>query len=67
MLKFNSKQWMLVVASFFVALILNFLLWLVIMGKPGDISGLYHLLNTLCLTAVFIVIGDKLLKTHIYK
>ncbi|MER2598140.1 MAG: hypothetical protein ABTQ73_01300 [Caldilineales bacterium] len=67
MLHFNRKQWLLVIGSFVVAIILNWLIWLISMGKPGDISGFYHILNTLCLASAFIVMGDRVAKTNIFR
>lgn len=67
MLKLNAKQWLVIVACFAVAAVVNFLIWLIVMGKPGDISGLYHFGTTLCLGAAFLVIADRFAKTGIYK
>lgn len=67
MLNFNRKQWLLVVGSFVVAAILNWLIWLISMGKPGEISGFYHVLTTLCLASALIVVGDRVAKTKIFR
>lgn len=67
MLKYNAKQWALIAGSFAIAAVLNWLMWLVAMGKPAQISGVYHAINIICLAAAFIIIGDRVLKTQIYK
>lgn len=67
MFKYNAKQWALIAASFAIAAVLNWLIWLVSMGKPAQIAGLYHVLNIIVLAAAFIVIGDRVFKTQIYK
>lgn len=66
MLKYNGKQWALIAASFAVAAIVNWLVWLITMGKPGQISGVYHFLAIICLASAFIVIGDRIAKTKIF-
>jgi hypothetical protein len=67
MFKYNAKQWALIAGSFAIAAVLNWLIWLVSMGNPAQIDGFYHVLNIICLAAAFIVIGDRVLKTQIYK
>jgi hypothetical protein len=67
MLKLNAKQWALIAACFAIAAVLNYFIWLIAMGEPSQISGLYHVLNTLCLACALIVIGDRVAKTNIYK
>jgi hypothetical protein len=67
MLKLNGKQWALIVVCFAVAAVLNYFIWLVTMGKPGQIGAVYHLLTILSLACAFIVIGDRVAKTNIYK
>jgi hypothetical protein len=67
MLKLNAKQWALIAACFAVAAVLNYFIWLIAMGKPSQISGLYHVLTILSLACALIVIGDKVAKTNIYK
>ncbi len=67
MLKLNAKQWGLIVVCFAIAAVVNWLIWLVAMGKPSDIGAIYQILNTICLAIAFIVIGDRLAKTQIYK
>ena len=67
MLKFNRKQWILVIGCFVAAAILNWLIWFISMGKPGEISGLYHVLNTVCLAAALIAVGDRFAKTQIFR
>lgn len=67
MLKYNVKQWGLIAISFVVAAVANWLIWFIAMGKPGQIAGIYHLLTIICLAAAFVVIGDKVVKTGIFK
>lgn len=67
MLKLNAKQWALIAACFAIAAVLNYLIWLIAMGKPSQISGLYHALTILSLACALIVIGDRVVKTNIYK
>ena len=67
MLKLNGKQWALIAVCFVIAAILNYFIWLITMGKPGDISAAYHLLLIISLACAFIIIGDRFAKTNIYK
>lgn len=67
MLKYNAKQWALIAASFAAAAVINWLIWLITMGDPGGIGGVYHFLTIICLAAAFVVAGDRILKTGIYK
>jgi hypothetical protein len=67
MLKLNTKQWLVIVGSFALAAVLNYLTWLVVMGDPSGISGLYHFGLTLCLGATILIVADRIAKTHIYK
>jgi len=67
MLKLNGKQWTLIAACFAIAAILTYFIWLFAMGNPGQIGGVYHFLTILSLACAFIIIGDRVLKTNIYK
>jgi F0F1-type ATP synthase assembly protein I len=67
MTKLNAKQWLLIAACFAVAAVINFLIWLFVMGDSGGISGLYHFGLTLCLAATFLIVADRFAKTGIYK
>lgn len=67
MLKLNAKQWLVIAGCFAVAAVINYLIWLIVMGNPGGISGLYHFGLTLCLGAAFLIIADRLAKTQIYR
>lgn len=67
MLKYNGKQWALIAGCLAAAAVVNWLIWLLAMGKPSEISGFFHVLTTICLAAAFIVIADKFAKTEIYK
>jgi hypothetical protein len=67
MLKLNTKQWLVIVGSFALAAVLNYLTWLVVMGDPSGINGIYHFGLTLCLGAAFLIVADRVAKTHIYK
>lgn len=67
MKKYNAKQWGLIIGSLIVAFVIQFVMWLLIMGHPNEIGAMYQVLTTLCLGAAFVVIGDKFLKTRIYK
>lgn len=63
----NAKQIGLIVVSMVVAFIVNWLIWLLLMGHPDEIGLAYQLLVTICLGSAFIVIGDRLMKTQIFK
>jgi hypothetical protein len=67
MLKFNGKQWALIAVCFAIAIVLNWLIWYLAMGKPSQIGGVYHALTALSLACAFIVIGDRFAKTEIFK
>jgi hypothetical protein len=67
MLKLNAKQWALIASCFAVAAVLNYFIWLIAMGKPGQIGGVYHFLTILSLACALIIIGDRVAKTNIYK
>ncbi len=67
MLKLNAKQWVLIAVCFAVAAVVNYLIWLIAMGKPGEISAFYHVLNTLCLGSAFLIVADRFVKTQIYR
>lgn len=67
MLKYNGKQWALIAGCLALGALVNWLIWLLAMGSPSEISGLYHVLTTICLAAAFIVIADRFAKTQIYK
>lgn len=67
MRKMNSKQFILIAGSLLVAAVLNWLIWFVIMRHPGDIALMYHMLTTICLASALVVIGDKFMKTQIFK
>lgn len=67
MRKLNAKQIGLIVGSLVVAFIINWLIWLVLMKHPGEIAMAYQLLVTICLGSAFIVVGDRILKTQIFK
>ena len=67
MRKMNSKQFALIIGSLLVAAVLNWLIWLVIMQHPGDIALMYQILTTICLASALVVVGDKFLKTQIFK
>jgi hypothetical protein len=67
MLKLNAKQWALIAACFAIAAVLNYFIWLIAMGKPSQIGGLYHVLTTLSLASALIIVGDRVAKTNIYK
>lgn len=66
MRKYSKKQIGLIVGSLVVAFVINWLLWLVIMNHPDEIGPAYQALLTLCLGTVFIIVGDKFLKTKIF-
>lgn len=63
----NAKQIGLIVVSMVLAFIVNWLIWLVLMGHPSEIGLTYQLLVTICLGSAFIVVGDRLMKTQIFK
>jgi cytochrome bd-type quinol oxidase subunit 2 len=67
MKKWTAKQWVLVVGSLLVAFVIQYVLWLLIMGHPGEIDAMYHVLTTVCLAGAFVLFGDKFLKTNLYK
>lgn len=67
MLKLNGKQWALIAGCFAIAAVVNYFVWLFAMGKPGQIAPAFHLLTTLSLACAFIIIGDRIAKTNIYK
>ncbi len=67
MLKLNAKQWLVIVGSFALAAVLNYLIWLFTMGNPSGISGIYHFGLTLCLGAAILIVADRVAKTQIYK
>lgn len=67
MKKWNAKQWGLIVGSLLVAFILQYLMWILIMGHPDEIDAMYQALTTVCLAGAFILIGDKFLKANLYK
>ncbi|HNS01205.1 MAG TPA: hypothetical protein PKM78_02355 [Anaerolineae bacterium] len=67
MLKLNAKQWVLIAVCFAVAAVVNYLIWLIAMGNPSEISAFYHVLNTLCLGSAFLVVADRFMKTQIYR
>lgn len=67
MRKFTGKQLAVIGVSLLVAAVLNWLLWLLLMGHPGEISFVFHLLTTVCLAAAFVHIGDRFTKAEIFK
>ncbi|MFZ2489019.1 MAG: hypothetical protein WAZ19_12975 [Anaerolineae bacterium] len=67
MLNYNRKQWLLIVGSLVVAAVLNWLIWYISMGKPGNIDLFYHIVTTICLASAIIVFGDRFAKTQIFK
>lgn len=67
MFKYNAKQWALIAGCLAAGAVVNWLIWLLAMGEPSEISGLFHVLTTIFLAAAFLVIADKFAKTQIYK
>jgi hypothetical protein len=67
MRKYTGKQLAVIAISLLVATVLNWLLWFLIMGHPGEISSLFHILTIICLAAAFVHIGDSLTKAGIYR
>lgn len=65
-MKLNGKQIAIILASLLLAFIINWLLWLLIMGHPTEIDVIFHALVTICLAAAFVVIGDSLTKAEIF-
>lgn len=67
MLKYNAKQWALIAVCFAAAVVFNYFIWLIAMGKPSQIGGVYHLAAIISLASAFIVMGDRFAKTQIFK
>lgn len=67
MRKLNSKQLAVIGVSLLVAAVLNWLLWLVLMRHPSEISVVFHVLTTICLAAAFVHIGDSITKAGIFR
>jgi cytochrome bd-type quinol oxidase subunit 2 len=67
MKKWNAKQWGLIVGSLLIAFILQYVMWILIMGHPDEIDAMYHVLTTVCLAGAFVLVGDKFLKANLYK
>ena len=67
MRKFNKKQIGLIVGSLVIAFVINWLLWLLFMKHPEEINAAYQALLTICLGAALIIVGDKFLKTEIFR
>ena len=67
MKKWNAKQWGLIIGSLLIAFVLQWVVWLLIMGHPGDIGPMYQVLTTICLGGAFVIIGDRLLKAQLYR
>ena len=67
MRKFNKKQIGLIVGSLVIAFVINWLLWLLFMKHPEEINAAYQTLLTICLGAAIIIVGDKFLKTEIFR
>lgn len=66
-MRLNGKQWAVIGGSAAIAVVVNWLLWLIIMKHPSEINIVFHILTVVCLTAAFIHIGDSILKTKIYR
>lgn len=67
MRKYNGKQIGLIIVSLVIAFVINWLLWMVFMGHPDEINAAYQALLTICLGTVFIIVGNKLFKTEIFR
>lgn len=67
MRKWTGKQWGLIIVSLIIAFVVQYVLWLLVMGHPGNIDAMYHILTTVCLAGAFVLIGDKLVKANLYK
>ena len=52
MKKYNAKQWGLIIGSLIIAFVIQFVMWLLIMGHPDEISAMYQVLTTLCLACL---------------
>lgn len=66
-MKFNAKQVGIILVSLVIALVLNWVLWLLIMGHPTDIGIVYHILVVVCLATVFVHAGDRLTNAEIFR
>jgi phosphate starvation-inducible membrane PsiE len=66
-MRFDGKQWAVIAGSVAIAVVIDWLLWFIIMKHPSEIDLLFHALTILCLAAAFVHIGDRLLKTEIYR
>ena len=67
MKKYNAKQWGLIIGSLIIAFVIQLVMWQLIMGHPNEIDAMYQVITTICLAGAFVVVGDKFLKTQIYK
>jgi hypothetical protein len=67
MRKYNRKQLGLIAGSLVVAFVINWALWWLFMKHPDEISFIYHTLLTVCIATALILIGDRILKTEIYR
>lgn len=67
MRKYNGKQIGLIVGSLVIAFVINWLLWLLFMKHPEEINAAYQALLTICLASAFVIVGDKFLKTEIFR
>ena len=63
----TPKKIAVIVGCLIAAFVVNWLLWLVIMGHPTDIAWAYQALNTICLATAFVVIADRFLKVEIFR
>ena len=52
MKKYNAKQWGLIIGSLIVAFVIQFVMWLLIMGHPDEIGAMYQVLTTLSLACL---------------
>ncbi len=67
MRKYNGKQLGLIIGSLVIAFVVNWALWWLFMKHPEEINALYQALLTICLATAFIVVGDKFMKTEIFR
>jgi len=66
-MKLNGKQIGIILVSLVLAFIVNWVLWLLIMKHPENISFMYQALVTICLGAAFVHVGDRLTNAGIFK
>jgi len=67
MRKFNAKQLGLIAGCLIAAIIIDWVVWFLLMKHPTEIDAMYHILVVICLTAAFVVVGDKYAKTAIFR